>query len=227
VADTEVGGLALNSTITVRQADGINVTVLVTDSDNDGLREFELSSGVELPLLVTVFAPTTAAPGTIDTFTLTATNTDINPVAPDASVSDVTTVINGQVRLSKTVAIDTECDGIADTAFAPIQTTSVAPGECAIWQVVAENQGSADALNVKIADAVTSFSTYQPESMEYCLSAGCSLSDMSDTSGDDNGTLTGNNITFFVGADADAATDTGGTLVPGQQATARFSVQVD
>jgi len=76
----------LNSTITVRQADGINVTVLVTDSDNDGLREFELSSGVELPLLVTVFAPTTAAPGTIDTFTLTATNTDINPVAPDASV---------------------------------------------------------------------------------------------------------------------------------------------
>jgi len=87
--------------------------------------------------------------------------------------------------------------------------------------------GSADALNVKIADAVTSFSTYQPESMEYCLSAGCSLSDMSDTSGDDNGTLTGNNITFFVGAGADAATDTGGTLVPGQQATARFSVQVD
>ncbi len=227
VPDTEVGGLALNSTITVQQADGTDVTVLVTDSDNDGLREFELTGGIELPLLVTVFAPTTAAPGTIDTFTLNAINVDADPAAPDATVSDVTTVINGQVRLSKTVAVDTDCDGNADSAFASTQTSSVAPGECAIWQVVAENQGSADALNVKIADAVTSFSTYVPQSMRYCLSAGCSLGAMTDAAGDDSATLSGSSITFFVGAGADAAADTGGTLVPGQQATARFSVQVD
>lgn len=227
IADTEVGGLAIGSTIIVQQGNGSDVSVVVTDADSDGLRELELPGSVDLPLLVTVFASTTAAPGMIDTFTLNATNTDNDPAAPDASVSDVTTVINGQVRLSKTVAVDTDCDGVADSAFASIQTTSVAPGECAIWQVVADNQGSADALNVKIADAVTSFSTYVPGSLQYCLSTSCVLQDMSDAGGDDDGTLSGTNITFYVGTGTNPGADNGGTLVPGEQATARFSVQVD
>jgi len=233
-SDTEVSNLTLNNTtpftILVMQSNGTVISVLVTDTDGDNIPELTLEPGFQIPLDARVFAPTNAAPGQVDTLTISATNTDTSTGAPSATVSDQTTVINSQVRIDKTVAVDALCDGTADTAFAAIQTVSIEPGQCAIWQVVAENQGAADAYNVIITDAIPPFSDYEPSSLIYCLSNGCLLDsipdDVSDAADLDEGQISGSNLFFFVGTNPDPANGLGGTLVPGEKATAQFSVRV-
>ncbi len=226
VADTPINTLAAGQ-ITVLQTDGTTVQVTVTDSDGDGIAEqFTLEPGVSIPLSVSVFAPANATAGQTDNLTITVTNVDQAAGAPGASVSDQTTVVDGAVRLSKTVAADLDCDGTADTGFAAVQATEVAPGECAIWRVVAENQGSSDANNVLISDAIPAFSAYEPGSLKYCLSNACVPAAVSDTAGDDAGEITGTNIVYYAGANANPAASEGGVLIPGEQATAQFSVKV-
>ena len=174
----------------------------------------------------TVFAPANAAPAQVDTLTISAVNLDA--AGPSVSVTDQTTVINGQVRLEKTVALDAACDGTEDGVFAQVQSAGVAPGECAIWRVTAENQGAADAQNVTITDSITSFSTYETGSLAYCLTSGCTPQAVTDAvDAGDAGTIIGTNIVFYVGPGADATLGLGGTLVPGQSATAQFRVRVD
>lgn len=225
IADTALGSLVAG-TITVLQADGNSVVVTVTDTDNDGNPELTLSPNAAIPLTAIVFAPANASLGQVDTLTITATNEDT--AGPSVSVSDLSTVVNGQVRLVKTVAVDALCDGTPDSGFAQVQSAGVRPGECAIWRVTAENQGTADAQNVTITDAVTAFSTYEVGSLAYCEGSGCGPLPVTDAADSiDAGSITGTTIVFYVGAGADAATGTGGVLVAGEFATAQFSVRVD
>lgn len=224
VADTAMGNLT-PGTITVLQANGVSVVVTVTDVDSDGNPELTLAPSFSLPLSATVFAPSNAAPGTVDTLTISVTNTDAG--GPSVSVTDQTTVINGQVRLLKTVALDADCNGVPESGFSQVQSAGVAPGQCAVWRVVAENQGAADAQNVTITDAVTAFSTYQTGSLRFCLSSNCLPAPVTDAVDLDAGSITGGTIVFYVGPGFNAASGDGGTLVPGESATAQFSVQVD
>ncbi len=232
VADTPLNALAAGQ-ITVLQTNGTTVSVLVTDSDNDGVGDqFTLAPGVSLPITASVFAPATAASGETDTLTISVSNVDTATGAPTASVSDQTTVVDGVVRLIKSVAADLECDGVADSTFAAVQATEVAPGQCAIWRVVAENQGSSDAKNVIISDSVPAFSAYEAGSLQYCLSNGCDPQTVSDTAGNDAGEIVGGNIVFYAGTGSNAGATggpndpKGGVLVPGEQATAQFMVKV-
>jgi len=197
VADTELGNL-VPGTITVQQPDGTSVTIEVTDFDADGVPELTLEPGEIVPLDATVFAPANAAPGESDVLTISATNTDTTTGAPTVSVTDVTTVINGRVE----------------------------PGQCAVWQVVAENQGTSPATNVTITDAVPAYSAYETGSLQYCLSNACALAPVTDAAGDDAGDIAGSNIVFYVGTGANPAASEGGELVAGEQATAQFSVRV-
>lgn len=232
VIDTPLNALAPGQ-ITVLQTDGTTVTVEVTDTNNDGVAEqFTLVPGVSLPLSVSVFAPANASAGQIDSLTIEVTNVDTAAGAPSASVTDQTTVVDGAVRLSKSVAADAGCDGDADTGFDAVQATEVAPGGCAIWRVVAENQGSSDANNVIISDAIPAFSSYEAGSLKYCLANNCNLEVVSDAANDDAGEITAGNIVFYAGDGANpgaagtSADPKGGVLIPGQQATAQFSVKV-
>ncbi len=225
VADTVLGNLVPGS-ITVQQPDGTDIVVEVTDADADGIPELTLEPGEVIPLDATVFAPSNAAPGEVDVLTITANNTDTSAAAPSVSVADQTTVINGQVRLTKSVAVDTDCNGFADTPFEPVQSTGIEPGQCAIWQVIAENQGTTTANNVTVNDAVPAFSAYEAGTLQYCLANACAPAPVTDAPGDDAGTIVGNNIVFYVGTGASPATGEGGVLVAGEQATARFSVRV-
>ncbi|WP_298610493.1 hypothetical protein [uncultured Thiothrix sp.] len=206
------------------------VPVTWTDSDGDKNPEVTLPPGVSMPLTPVVFAPSDADPGEINTLTVTATNTDPAAAAPDASVEDISTVILGQVRLVKTVAYDAACDGTADGAFAANLTSKVAPGECAIWQIVAENQGDANALKVVIRDNVPTYTTYQAGSLRYKLD-NTSFSVPTDAADNDNAEQVNGTVSFFIGDSPIAATATtpavGGTLVPGQTATVQFSTKVD
>lgn len=211
-------------------AAGNLVNIVVTDADLDGLPEVTLPAGVSFVMTPTVYAPSDAAPGTNDILTITATNTDPAASAPDAKVEDVSSVILGQVRLNKTVAYDAACDGTADTPFAANLTAEVAPNQCAIWQIVAENQGDANALNVIIRDNVPAYTTYEAGSLRYALgtiNAGNPLATLTDAAADDAGEQVVDDITFFAGTGSAPATSKGGTLVPGQIATVRFSTRVE
>lgn len=223
--DTEIGNL-IPGTIQVQQANGVVITVTITDDDSDGNPELTLDPGFSIPLSATVFAPANAAPGQVDSLTITATNTDTAAGAPSASVTDQTNVINGQVRIEKTVAVDTDCDGDADSSFAAVQTVGVEPGQCAIWQVIAENQGAVDAFNVIVTDAVPPFSDYQVGSLAYCISNTCAPLPVTDDANGDPGVVIGSNIFFYVGPGADPDGGSGGVLHPGEKATAQFSVMV-
>lgn len=204
---------------------GAIVPVTWTDADNDKNPEVTLPPGVSMPITPIVFAPSDAAPGEINTLTVTATNLDPAPTtAPDASVEDVSTVILGQVRLVKTVAYDAACDGTADGAFAANLSTQVAPTECAIWKIVAENQGDVNALNVIIRDNVPTYTTYQAGSLKYALGT-AALAPLTDIVDTDNAEQVSGTVSFFVGTGATPTT--GGTLVPGQTATVQFSTKVD
>lgn len=217
-------------TISGVDASGAPVTVPVTDADGDGLPEVTLPAGVSITLTPTVYSPSDAAPGTSDTLTITATSTDtLSPDAPSATVQDVTSILGlGQVRLQKTVARDQNCDGTPDTPFAvslSATTSAVAPGECAIWRIVAENQGTSDAKNVIVRDSVTAYTTYVPSSLKYSLGNGAPLAALTDAAGDDTGVYSTSAVAFYVGTGATASA--GGTLQPGEIATVQFSVKVD
>jgi len=101
--------------------------------------------------------------------TIDATNVDSGDVV---TAQNQTQVVTGQVNIVKTVAIDTDCDGAADGAFAANPGT-VEPGQCLVWQIVAQNQGAANAFNVQVRDASPAFTTFVPGSLAYCLNQNC------------------------------------------------------
>lgn len=221
VPDTEVGNLTPGN-IAVQQPDGTTEIIVVTD--NAGNPVVTLPPGVVLPLTATVFAPTSAAEGQVDTLTISASNISSGV---SATAQDQSQVVAGQVRITKTVAVDTDCNNVADSAFAETQTVQVEPGQCVIWQVVAENQGTADALSVVVTDSVPSFTNFLAGSLQYCVNTACTPTTVTDAAGDDAGEFAAGNVSFYIGAGADPLTATGGTLVSGDQATVMFAVTVE
>ncbi len=216
VPDQEIDDLSVGN-ITVRQPDGTDVTIAVT-IDGAGVRRLELPPGAALPLSATVFAPADADAGEIDTLTITATNTVTG--GPGATVGNRTTVIDSKLRLIKTVAFDALCDGAPDGAFETVLSAQVAPEQCVVWNIEAENIGTENALNVKVVDAAPLFSSLVAGSLEYCAGAGCSPADAGPL-----GLESDPAVTFHVGAGATAGA--GGTLAPGGFVTVRFGVRVD
>jgi len=225
VADTEISNLVVGQ-ITVQQSNGVDIVVTITDTDSDGDMELTLEPGTSIPLDVKVFAPTNAPLNAVDTFTINATNIDTAADAPSTSVDDLTTIINGNVELLKTVAVDNDCDGTADTPFEETQSVGVEPDQCAIWQVTAENKGSVNANNVVITDATPDYSDFVVGSLKYCLADACAPAVVTDAPNDDAGGIVAGNIVFYVGTTSSPGTGEGGVLVPGQKATTQFSVKV-
>ena len=220
-ADTELANITAG-TIQVQQPNGSVVAVEVAISAS-GQPIFTLDAGELLPIDATVFAPANAVDSEVDVLTINATNVDTGDVV---TAQNQTQVVSGQVNIIKTVAIDNNCDGASDTAFVSNPGT-VEPGQCLVWQIVAQNQGAANAFNVQVRDAAPAFTTYVPGSMSYCQSQNCVLVPVTDTVGDDEGEETAGDVVFYVGTGATPASGLGGELIAGEFATVQFSVQVD
>ena len=220
-ADTELANIPAG-TIQVQQPNGSVVAVEVAISAS-GQPIFTLDAGELLPIDATVFAPANAVDSEVDVLTINATNVDTGDVV---TAQNQTQVVSGQVNIIKTVAIDNNCDGAPDTAFVSNPGT-VEPGQCLVWQIVAQNQGAANAFNVQVRDAAPAFTTYVPGSMSYCQSQNCVLVPVTDTVGDDEGEETAGDVVFYVGTGATPASGLGGELIAGEFATVQFSVQVD
>ncbi len=123
-----------------------------------------LAPGTSVALLVKVFAPSGAGIGNIDATTLTATTSGIinaSPATAPSSATATSTVISGQVSLTKLQALNAACNGTADAAFAQSNiTTGAIPGACILYQITAKNVGTAGITTLEVSDATPANTVY-------------------------------------------------------------------
>ena len=174
---------SLPFTLTNSVPSGWNATVYV-DLNNDGiaqpdelvtsdlaavLQNFDgnknstkgLEAGESVRLIVKVQAPSDATAGVSNSTVLTVHPTlNANTANPSLSNTDLTTVNDGQVRLSKTQALDADCDGKADGTFTA-NTISAKPGQCVVYQITAANEGNVPVTNIAISDATPAYTTFK------------------------------------------------------------------
>lgn len=119
-----------------------------------------LQPGQSLPLLVKVFAPANAASGAVATATLTVTDANDTVAArcPTQTGTYTSTVVSGQLHITKTQAKDASCLGTVSVFSA--DALSIKPTECIVYKVVASNDGKAAVTNVVLKDAVPAYTTY-------------------------------------------------------------------
>ncbi len=217
----ELTNLKAGDKVEVNNPDGTTTTTTVTDVDSDGIIEFPLKPGQYINVTDKVFAPSDAAQGEVNITTLTVTDPD---GTKRSAAEDNSNVISGQVRLTKTVALDANCDNTADGAYAEIQASKVEPGQCAIWKILAKNEGSTMVKNVIVNDSIPAYTDYLANS----LRIEGATTDPSDATGDDAAEYdkVANKVTYYLGANADAANSKGGELAAGESTTVRFTIRV-
>lgn len=135
---------------------GIANSIDATDSPVTLATTFNLAPGVSVVMLTKVTAPSGAAVGAVDTTTLTAT---YNSGASSSVATDSSTVITGQLRLTKLQVLDPTCIGTL-SAFAATPIAAAKPGACVIYQITAVNQGTTAISTVSVDDATPSNTTY-------------------------------------------------------------------
>ena len=153
--------------------------------------------------------------------------------AKEAAATDSTTVIKGQIRLSKKAAVLPDAcktDNDAPVDYSAIKSEAeksdlsfginggdVKPGSaCVVWQIIATNEGDAEAQSVTIRDAAPAFTTLVAGSAHIAKGNGEVVSGAS-----------GTDVVFNVGEDAEKAPGKGGTLKPGESVEVRFTVKVN
>jgi len=199
--------------------------------------KIRLRPGEQMPVYALVFSPSSAPDGTLDVLTARAT---FNYGASLSKVIDQSTVILGQLRLTKTAALDADCDGVPDTSLQKSAVSNVKPGECVLWQVVITNAGTESVNQIKIHDNVPPFTSYQSGTIKSGFgNAGnnvtslITLSPNTDADDDEssvhpqgyNAKQIGSEVIFYVGKNATQST--GGSIAPGESATVRFSTKID
>ena len=168
-----------------------------------------LAAGQSITVFVKVTAPSGATVGLVNTTTTTATTTNgsyVSPVPAAVAATASTTVIAGNVTLSKAQGLDAGCTGTPPGGYG---TSTIAvgavPGACIDYQITVQNVGSANATGVVVSDATPAFTL---------------LSTLPATT---VGVITP--PTPAVGA-AGTITATVGTLTPGQSAVVTFGVRI-
>lgn len=145
--DVNGDGLLDAGDTVIPQVGGV-YTLTYTDGNNI------LDPDEQIKILVRVFAPAGAAAGSTDVVSIYFTGS----CAISNTATDTTTVLTGQVRLTKVQALDADCDGTADGAFGTAQLTAK-PGACIIYKVTATNEGLGNVTNLKIEDTLPAFTT--------------------------------------------------------------------
>jgi len=169
-----------------------------------------IAPGTSLRIFAQVFAPAGAALGQVNTTTVTAATVNVTYTAalpPNANATDVTTVINGQLQLSKRQVLDSTCDGIPDGAYDVIDiTTGAIPGACLRYEIVVTNVGTTPVTNVVVSDATPANTTYSA-AVPASTTQGVILTPANGAAG----TITANV----------------GTLAPGESATITVGIRID
>jgi len=168
-----------------------------------------LAPGQAITLFAKVIAPSGAVPGAVNatTVTLTTTNGSYTTTVPaPAVVTDSTTVIAGNLNLSKAQSLDTACAGPNGLTAYSLGNLSGKPGECVLYQITVTNVGSANATSVVLSDATPSYTVLStaPATSAGTIAAGSPV----------------------VGASGTISANVG-TLTPGQSAVLTFGVKIN
>jgi uncharacterized repeat protein (TIGR01451 family) len=119
-----------------------------------------IAANSSVSLIVKIIAPSGAGEGTASTTTITIGAVAGETNTSDNSATDVTTVIVGDVTLSKRQGLDATCDGAVDGTFTTAQIANALPGSCVVYEIVGTNTGSASITALVVNDATPSFTTY-------------------------------------------------------------------
>jgi uncharacterized repeat protein (TIGR01451 family) len=123
-----------------------------------------LAPGESVRILIKVYSPPGTPVGTIDatTITVTTVNGTYSTTVPSVvTVSDNSTVISGDLVLTKEQALDANLDGSPDTAYSTSDiTTGALPGKAIRYRITVKNQGPSPATNVKVYDTTPAYTTY-------------------------------------------------------------------
>jgi uncharacterized repeat protein (TIGR01451 family) len=221
--ETCVGGYTLSASVPAAElAAGWSNPALYIDVNSNGVIDpadtlvtgpitADLLGGETQPILVRVFAPGGATAGASATVTVTATFANTQCGAPSAT--SVANVITGQIRVVKGQALDANCDGVGDTAFAATPV-SARPGQCIAYEVIATNEGASPVTNITVNDSVppyTALGTAPLPPATQCSSTG----------------VTGTAVAYAQTPSAVSCGSTSNTVAPGGTVTLRFGVRID
>ena len=174
--NAEVTNISLSTTDS-RASEGWSSTIY-EDSDGDGtlstsdqvISVTDLQVGETKTLFVKVYAPGTAADGVINLTEFSAAwGSDV------LIVTDVTQVSSAEISVIKEQALDNGCDGVLDSAYSS-SVFSVEPGDnCISYRLTAINAGSENVMNVVVADATPTFTSYVGSAT--CDQTNCSVAE--------------------------------------------------
>ena len=123
-----------------------------------------LAPGESVRILVKVYSPPGTPVGTIDATTITATTvngTYTTTIPTVVSLSDNSTVISGDLQLTKEQALDANLDGNPDTAYSVADiSTGALPGKAIRYRITIKNNGSTPATSVKVYDTTPAYTLY-------------------------------------------------------------------
>jgi uncharacterized repeat protein (TIGR01451 family) len=168
-----------------------------------------LAAGTCVTLLDNVFAPLGATSGQFNITTITANG----GAAGTPSVTDTTTVVTGDVQITKEHQTQNCTTGVVATAFTSQPITSVAPGTCVQYRVTVRNVGSANVTNVVLSDATPQYTLLNT------THASCAV-------GGAGGDVSIAPVTNPGAGVAGAVTGTAVTLAPLQSAQLTYCVQI-
>jgi len=169
-----------------------------------------LAPGASVRIFAQVFAPAGSPTGQLNTTTVTATTTNLaytTAVPAVVNATDGTTIINGELVISKMQCMDRDCNGVEDSTFTAVNLAfGAVPNACIRYQITVTNIGTTPVTNVVVNDA-TPANTVASNSAAATASVG----------------------TVTVPANGSAGTVTAniGTLGPGQSAVIKFNVRIN
>ncbi|MGJ3257828.1 MAG: hypothetical protein ACFE0K_16050 [Alcanivorax sp.] len=177
----------------------------------------ELLPDESVTVFARIFAPATAALGTVNVKTLSAEAQGGGQSVSDTA-SDTTTVSNTDVSIQKRQALDENCDGQPDGPGACmgqgcfiLTTFAIAPDQCVLYQLEATNTGAETLFNVTVSDTTQSYTVF------HVAATGCA-SPVGSCDGDVQSPPDGGTGDVYVNV---------GELAPGEQATLIFGLRVE
>jgi len=165
-----------------------------------------LAPGQSITIFDKVTAPSGAPIGDVDTSTVTVTTTNrsYTSAAPALAVAtDGTTVIAGNLQLTKAQALDAGCTGPGGGTVYSASNVSALPTQCVLYQITVSNVGSANATSVVVSDSTPVYTTLSSRAVT-------SVGTVTDPGAGNTGTISA----------------TIGTLAPGSSAIVTFGVKV-
>lgn len=181
---------------------------VVTNLDNIG----PLAPGAQVKLLVRVFADNTVSVPLVNVTTITATTTNgtyTDAVPAVVSATDQSTVVEGDVTVTKLQALDAVAP--FNSPDNPYQASNLTapPGRVILYQIKVKNTGTGTVTAVVVSDTVPTHTTYLKDATYFAVT--------------NVGTITAEPANGATGA----LTVTVGSLTSLQEATITFAVKVN